>query len=250
MIRLRALSATLFCAALLVGAGQPAPPLSSKIWIDRYKEIEDYLRTAECVKMEVFKTTNNAARCTLRPGGPVARMAWRALPPGVYRGFHESYKNDIAAYELDKLLKLEMVPPTVERQLDGNTGAAQLWVENITDMQTDGSPGDTHRANWDNQLARMLMFDDLIGNRDRNQGNMLHDASWNLVLIDHSRAFGSDPALHHKLTRIDKDLWARIESLTAAQLDTALRAWVSEEGRTAILERRNKMRTEVKPLLR
>ena len=48
-------------------------------------------------------------------------MAWRSLPPGVYRGFRESYKAEIAAYELDKLLKMDMVPPSVERQLEGNT---------------------------------------------------------------------------------------------------------------------------------
>ena len=75
----------------------------------------------------------NVTRCTLRPGGPVARMAWRALPPGVHRGFCESYRAEIAAYELDKLLKMDMVPPSVERQLQGNKGAAQLWVENVVD---------------------------------------------------------------------------------------------------------------------
>jgi hypothetical protein len=177
-------------------------------------------------------------------------MAWRALPPGVYRGFYESYKSEIAAYELDKLLKLDMVPPTVERQLEGNSGSAQLWVEHVSDMRTDESPGDARRADWDTQLARMQMFDDLIGNRERNRGNMLRDPSWNLVLIDHSRAFGTDTELSNKLTRIDKDLWARIESLTPAQLDMTLRAWVSEDGRKAIVERRNKLRTEIKPLLR
>ncbi len=71
--------------------------------------------------MEVFDP-RNAARCTLRPGGPVARMAWRSLPPGIHRGFSESYKAEIAAYEIDKLLKMDMVPPTVERQLQGNSG--------------------------------------------------------------------------------------------------------------------------------
>ena len=56
-------------------------------------------------------------------------MAWRPLPPGLDRGFWQSYKSEIAAYELDKLLKMDMVPPTVERQLHGANGAAQLWVE-------------------------------------------------------------------------------------------------------------------------
>ena len=36
----------------------------------------------------------------------------------------------------------------------------------------------------------MTMFDNLIGNRDRNRRNMLRDTAWNLILIDQTRAFG------------------------------------------------------------
>ncbi len=251
MIRLRAVAVALACAVLFAGAGQPTTPhpLGSKVWVGRYQEMEDYLRTAECLKMDVM-ASYNSARCTFRPGGPVARMIWRALPPGVYRGFHESYKSEIAAYELDKLLALNMVPPTVERQLEGHSGAAQLWVENITDMQKDESPDDARKANWDSQLARMIMFDDLIGNTDRNRGNMLRDSTWNLILIDHSRSFGSDTDINFKLTRIDADFWARIESLTPALVDTTLGRWVPDGGRKAMLERRDKLRVEVRRLQR
>ena len=42
----------------------------------------------------------------------------------------ESYKAEIAAYRLDRLLDLHMVPPIVERELDGRTGAAVMWIEN------------------------------------------------------------------------------------------------------------------------
>ena len=124
----------MICLPAFLGCqGQPAltQGLGAKIWVGRYQEIEEYLRTAECVSMEVFDP-RKATRCTLRPGGPVARMAWRSLPPGVYRGFWESYKAEIAAYELDKLLKMDMVPPARGAAAPGrNKGAAQLWVENI-----------------------------------------------------------------------------------------------------------------------
>jgi hypothetical protein len=251
MNRLHAVAAALLCSLCLLAGAQSVPPLAtgSKIWVGRYQEIEDYLRTADCVKMESLKT-NIIARCTFPPGGPVARMAWRALPPGVHRGFQESYKTEIAAYELDKLLKMDMVPPTVERQLNGNRGGAQLWVENIWDLQSDESPGDARRADWDMQLARMMMFDALIGNRDRNRANTLRDALWNLVLIDHGHAFGADTDLPSKLTRIDKDLWTKIEGLTHGQIDTTLQAWLSAEERNAILRRRDKLKAEIKALLR
>ena len=57
-------------------------------------------------------------RAKLAPGGPVDAFAWKVVPPGRPSGFWESYKSEIAAYELDKLLGLDMVPPTVERKVN------------------------------------------------------------------------------------------------------------------------------------
>ena len=145
-----------------------AQETSAKIWVGRYQEIEEYLRTAECVNLQKLGDIE-LGRCVLRPGGPVARIAWKTLN-GIYRGFFTSYKSEIAAYELDKLLKLDMVPPSVERQLQGVTGAATLWVEKVDDLKGDPSPpSEVSRVAWDKQLARITMFDALIGNRDRNQ---------------------------------------------------------------------------------
>lgn len=251
MIRLRRVAVLLVCVLAFLGQGQPASTqrLGAKIWVGRYQEIEEHLRTAECVSSEMLGP-DRLVRCTLRPGGLVARMAWRSRPPGVYRGFRESYKAEIAAYEVDKLLQMDMVPPSVERQLEGNTGAAQLWVENVSAIKENAPPGESNRADWENQLARMTMFDNLIGYRDRSLGNMLRDAEWNLILLDHSRAFGAGTELPRKMNRIDQGFWSKIESLTRNQLDAALRPWLADNEVQAILDRREKMRTEIKSLPR
>ena len=231
---------------IVLAQGQsPSGQQGAKTWIGRNQEIEEYLKTAECVSMRWFSPTS-AAQCTLRPGGPVARMAWRPRPPGIYRGFKESYKTEIAAYELDKLLTMNMVPPTVERQLEGSVGAAQQWVESIVDATDPAVPAAEHRIQWDIQLARMTMFDRLIGNRERNRRNMLRDATWNLILIDHSRAFGVETQLQQKLSAVDDQLWAQIERLTRKQVDGALRRWLEPNEIDAMLERRDKMRAEIK----
>ena len=252
MIRLRGVAVFLVCLPAFVGCHAQAgltQGLGAKIWVGRYQEIEEYLRTAECVSRQgtdPFKAT----RCTLPPGGPFARMAWRALQPGIYRGFWESYKTEIAAYEVDKLLKMDMVPPSVERQIQGVNGAAQLWVDNAFGVKEGDSPDGPHRVSWENQLTRMTMFDNLIGNRERNRGNMLRDAEWNVILLDHSRAFGAGSELPYKMSRIDRDYWTRIEGLTRSQLDPVLRAWLDENQIKAILDRRDKMRAEIKSLLK
>lgn len=223
--------------------------VSAKTWVGRHQEIEEALRTGECVSMEVFPPVY-VSRCTFRSGGPVARMAWRPLRPGPDRGFRESYKTEIAAYELDKLLKMDMVPPTVDREIQGKAGGAQLWVEKIVDATGPGPTTAQSRAHWDAQLARMAMFDNLIGNRERNTRNMLRDDGWNLILIDHSRAFGAGTELHHKMARIDDEYWGKIEAVTRSQLDAALRAWLDASAIDAILTRREAMRAEIKRLRR
>ncbi len=233
-----------------VGPGErvsPAAP-SSKTWVGRHQEVEEYLRTAECVGLEDFPARRSLEaplifrRCTFRAGGPVARMAWKPLPPGIYRGFWESYKSEIAAYELDKLLKTDMVPPAVERELQGHRGAAVFWVENVVTLKALPSVEASERPHWDQQLVRMRMFSNLAGDKDRNLQNILRDAAWDLISVDYVRAFRRDTELPYNLNRIDEDYWNRIERLTRAQLDAALRPWLDEQQIQAIVDRRDAMR--------
>jgi hypothetical protein len=252
--RQRALLMLCLCALLgleCIRAQQPiaAQETSSKIWVGRYQEIEEYLRTAECVNLVKLGADIELRRCVLRPGGPVARIAWKTLN-GIYRGFFTSYKSEIAAYELDKLLKLDMVPPTVERQLQGVNGAATLWVEKVDDLKGDPSPpSEVSRVAWDKQLARMTMFDALIGNRDRNQANVLRDGAWNLILLDHDRAFGLTTELSRPLSRIEKDSWDRVLALTRKELDAKLGPWLDEKQIGAVLDRRERMKAAIDALI-
>jgi len=225
-------------------AQSPSDNGVSKSWVGRHQEIEEYLKTADCVSMR-WSAANVSAQCTLRPGGPVARMVWRTVP-GIHRGFRESYKSEIAAYELDKLLKMDMVPPTVERQVDGSDGAAQQWVEHVVDAMDPALPDGESRTRWENDLVRMKMFDNLIGNRDRNRRTMLRDPAWNLILIDQTRAFGLESDLVLKISGIDDAYWARIDGLTRKQLDEALGMWLDRNQIDAILARRERMRAEIK----
>ena len=101
-------------------------------------------------------------------------------------GFRENYEAEIVAYELDKLLTLDMVPPTVERQIQGTKGSAQQWVEGVVDATDPTVPEGRDRIRWESDLLRMTMFDMLIGNGARVRTNMLRDGAWNLILINHS----------------------------------------------------------------
>ena len=123
------------------------------------------------------------------PGGIAGSAALKYLPSGRQGGFWESYKSEIAAYKLDRILELDMVPPTIERRVGSELASLQLWVENcklLKDVEQSKCP---HPMAWAKQVCRQRTFDNLIANIDRNAGNLLVDDEWNLILIDHSRAF-------------------------------------------------------------
>ncbi len=82
MKQLQAVAVILLCLSCEMGHSQPAslPDVSSKIWIGRYHEMEEYLRTADCDRIEVFKPSY-AARCTFKPGGPISQHGLEITVP-------------------------------------------------------------------------------------------------------------------------------------------------------------------------
>jgi hypothetical protein len=94
---------------------------------------------------------------------------------------------------------------------------------------------------WDTPIRRMLMFDNLIGNPDRNAGNILIGPPGELILIDHSRAFIADRSLQRKIPRVDGALWDRIGAVTPEQLSRTLSPWMDGAAVAAVLERRKQM---------
>lgn len=244
------LSAASAMAQQAVPVSSTAPtPKSSKVWEGRNAEFEEFLRTAEFRKFEdVPIGVTRPQRGFFDPGGLVASAAWKLLPPGRPHGYWESYKSEIAAYELDKLLGLGMVPPAVEKRVRGERGAAVLWIEGVQPWKAvENLP---KPPKWNREAVRMKMFDNLIGNIDRNAGNLLVDADWNLYLIDHSRAFVSDTKLKVEMVRIDKEIWDKMLALDEPTLTAAVGKWLDRGAIRAILKRRDEMKKVVDKLLK
>ncbi|HEV3486795.1 MAG TPA: hypothetical protein VG106_15395 [Vicinamibacterales bacterium] len=217
----------------------------ARTWVGREPEIEAYLKTAKVAKMtETPVGVTKPSKALLEPGGPVAAMAWKPLAPRMRGGYWESYKSEIAAYQLDKLLQLEMVPPKVERTLRGDVGVAVMWASPAASFRERGGvppPPSGQIPQWTRQLVRAKMFDNLIANIDPNLGNWLVDPDGHIILIDHSRAFTTTKRLVHELNNVDQALWERMQALDEAALTTALGGWIGKHEIRAILERRERL---------
>ena len=232
-------------------AAAPKPVACSLVWRGQEDVIEKFLAEGKVEKMEAVPIgVTKPQRATLEPGGPAQRFAWKQLTPGYSKGFMESYKAEIAAYRFDRMLDLHMVPPIVERNIAGKNGAAVLWIENTKGWSI-AQPPQGPEPKWSNQLTRMKMFDQLIANIDRNQGNLIYDEDWHLFLIDHSRAFTDRKDLKGTavLGRVDRQLWAKMSALTLDDLNNGLGAWVGDKEKNAILLRRDKMAAQITQMI-
>lgn len=228
-------------------AAAPAPGTAlvasgSKVWIGREAEFEQFLREAKFARFEEVPVgVTKPVRGFFEAGGLAASAVFKVLPPGRPKGYFESHKSEVAAYELDKMMGLGMVPPTVERRGKNNdTGSTQLWVENCVLLKTKDPNTAPDIFRWNRQVWRQRVWDNLIANIDRNAGNLLVDPEWNLVLIDHSRAFTRSEQMPFQMTRIDRPFFAALKALNEADLEAKLGPWLTD-GPKPLLKRRDKI---------
>ncbi len=236
-----------------VSIAQDAEPESARTWHGRAEQIEQFIRDAEVVDIEnIGVGVTNPKRADLAPGGLIDRIAFKPIRPGNYNGHFESYTSEIAAYELDKFLELGLTPPTVEKRIGQDVGAAVMWAspsQSFKDLGEPPSPPTRQIARWSYQLIRAKMFHNLIYNKDPNLGNWLVDPAWNLILIDNSRAFTNGDSMVHELNRIDRDLWDRFQALDETTLTAALGEWLEDGAIREVLKRRDKMAEEIQTLV-
>ena len=182
--------------------------------------------------------------------GPVMK---KQLDRGVELQFQDSWRTEVAAYELDKLLGLGMVPATVPRTFDGMQGSLQFWVDSVMDekQRLKKKLRPPNRIDWDQQVAKIRLWDNLIFNTDRNMGNLLITSDWKIRLIDHSRTFRPFDQLKDPkaLTTFSRTLLAKLEELNEPMLKEHLGKYLSPYQIQGLLKRRDAILALAKQLV-
>jgi hypothetical protein len=222
---------------------------SAKTWTENAEELEEILRTNDVVTLKDVGTgITRPWKATLKKGEETLIAIFKPIK----RSREESYQAEIAAYELDKLLGLNMVPPTVEREIRNQKGSLQLWVDNcILFNQAEGRP--PKPLQWTEELSRMQTFDALIFNPDRNAGNFMIDPVWNIILIDHSQGFRTRkklPTGKDKLpVRFDRNMFEKMKAFQLDALLSRLVGLLSENHIEALLARRDELVAHIEKLI-
>ena len=160
--------------------------------------------------------------------------------------FKDTYRYNIAGYRLAKLIGLTTVPMSVERTVEGKVAAVTWWVDDVQMDEKERLKRRTVGPNplrTSNQIQVMRIWDELIQNRDRNQGNILWTNDWTMWLIDHTRAFrlGKDLLKPNDLTRCDRGLLTRLKGLSEESVAEAVGDSLTKEERNAVLQRRDRI---------
>jgi hypothetical protein len=157
--------------------------------------------------------------------------------------FQDSYKTEIAAYHVDRIIGLGMVPATVQRRVEGPVGSLQWFVESMMPesqrIKQGLQPPDPEQ--WERQLLKMRLFDELICNMDRHADNVLITKDFQLRLIDHSRSFRPNRSLRNPktLTRFSQSLLEGLGRLNQADLKQRVGDWLDSGQIRGLLSRRD-----------
>lgn len=221
-------------------------------------ELETVLLEGEVIDIEdVGVGVTRPARVTLRHGDVEVQAVFKTESTDI-RGSRsrkrklinvsDRWQHEVAAYRLDRMIGLDLVPVTVEREINGRQGSLAFWVDGLV-SELEREEQDLQATGWcplSEQWPLMFVFDTLIYNEDRTKQNIVyHRDDWMLYLIDHSRAFrthdGRPPDIRRVELRLSDLLAGRLAALDMGRLRTGLGGLLEREQIQALLERRDEI---------
>ncbi len=158
----------------------------------------------------------------------------------------DRFAPELAAYKLDRMLGLGMVPVTIHRDVDGQSGTLQLVPMNaVSDAEIAGIKGTIAAScSFDKQAAAMQVFDALIDNSSRAPSTMLYDPDdVLLILINHGEAFDAGIAVfgHSPYTglTVGKQWQTALRELDDNALQAELGGVLDERRLAGLMQRRD-----------
>jgi hypothetical protein len=166
-----------------------------------------------------------------------------------------SWRYEIAAYKLADLLGLDIIPPTVERSVEGVPGALQLFVENALserDRERLDLPSPDETA-FRRALDEIRVFEILTGAACGDKDDtLIHKPTWKVCRVDFSEAFPADPALEVDcpLERCPRRLYERMLRTARSMVEPTIKPYLSDSEINSLCERKKRVVSRLQQLMK
>jgi hypothetical protein len=221
------------------------------------EQMKQFLLTAKVIKSgPAHKGITNTLRLTLTDGTithdahfqPIDEHAMmKEMASGrTEMNFVDSYKYNIAAYELAAMLGLDdMVPVYVQRKYEGKMGSFGWWLPvkmDEADRLKQKIPAPDFDS-WNKQMYRVRVLDQLVYDTDANLTNVLIGEDWKIYRIDFSRAFRLHKDLQNPrdLVQCDRQLFTKLKALDGNELAVRTKGFLTKQEVQAVMTRRDKI---------
>lgn len=225
------------------------------------KSIENYLKTAQ-VGPEKWQEVPGRTESWIiyLDDGEIKRRGFFKLTDRPHTHLlPDSYKNEIAAYELSKLLDLHFVPPIVEREINDKRGSLSLFLEGFLreDQRRRRNIEPIDPESFKGTLEELRVFENLTYSRGLCQQRALEDIfimqeeNWKVWRVDFSEAF--NPTLELitdcEITCCSRRLFQNLQKLDSDVVKDKLSPYLGDQEIDALLKRKELIVEKIRKLI-
>lgn len=217
---------------------------------------EIFLRLARVVEVDKNQVGGRTAPwiVTLDDGEKRQRALFKHVDSRRPQPTPDSYKYELAAYELAKLLGAGIVPPVVEREVSGRKGSLQVFLENCfkeKDRQRKKiEPPDS--KSFADALEEVKVFENLVYDVCLDADDIwIHKDSWTVYRVDFSEAFFPSAELLQscEINRCSRKIYQGLLRLKDEAVAARLAPYLNANEMEALLQRKKLIIEKIRKLI-
>jgi len=220
------------------------------------EEMEEYLRTAEVMSIDIKESEGRTApwEVTLDDGKTQRRGRFKYVRRSRPHYLPDSYHYEIAAYELTKLLGITKIPPVVEREIDDTMGSLQMYVEGCFQMskQKKKNKKPPDQEQFECELQELSVLENLTYCVRDEKDILIHETTWYVCRVDFSEAFAPELNLipESEPTRCSRKLYKGLLYLSSNEVHSKLSSHLNDDEIKAVVARKGLILEKLNSLIK